>query len=222
MTYFDNDFIQFFKDLSANNEKEWFHSNKKRYENTIKKPFNTFLSDLISEIQKHDSSIKVEPKDCLGRINRDIRFSKDKTPYNLHYTAFVSSAGKKDKSIPGIYLRFTAEDIGIMAGSFGPEKEQLQQIRNYIQDHLDEFQGLYKDKTFGSTFGQITGDANKRIPAEFQSTFETEPLIANKQFYYVAKEKPALITSNNLVQKIMEYWHVAQPLNDFFHKALKS
>ena len=110
MKYFTSDFVEFFKDLAKNNQKEWFHENKKRYEASIKNPFTLFLKDLIAEIQKFDSELHIEPKDCILRINRDVRFSKDKTPYNLHYTAFISKGGKKDKSIPGFFLRFGVLD----------------------------------------------------------------------------------------------------------------
>jgi uncharacterized protein (TIGR02453 family) len=125
MKYFTSDFVEFFKDLAKNNHKEWFHQNKKRYELSVKNPFTLFLNDLITEIKKYDTTLEIEPKDCILRINKDIRFSKDKTPYNLHYTAFISKGGKKDKSIPGLFLRVSPEEIGIMAGCFGVSKEQL-------------------------------------------------------------------------------------------------
>ncbi len=222
MAYFNNDFVQFFKDLAANNHKDWFHANKKRYESSVKKPFEIFLLDLIAEIQKHDPSVQVEPKDCLGRINRDIRFSKDKTPYNLHYTAFVSRVGKKDKSVPGIYLRFSPEGIGVMAGSHGLDKEKLQNVRMAIKTNLTEFQKLTKSKPFVDTFGTIKGEENKRIPTEFQSTYEKEPLIAKKSFYYVSMLEAKLIISDELVSEIMKIWHVAQPMNQFLNQSLTS
>ena len=108
MQYFTEDFINFFKELAANNHKEWFHENKKRYESSVKKPFTVFVGKMIEEIQKVDADLMIEPKDCILRINRDIRFSKDKTPYNLHYTAFISRGGKKDKSIPGFFYSIFA------------------------------------------------------------------------------------------------------------------
>lgn len=102
MQYFTKDFLDFFKELSANNHKDWFHENKKRYESSVKKPFAAFLNDFFEEIRKHDTEFKVEAKDCIARINRDIRFAKDKTPYNTHYTAFASRGGKKTRT----YLEF--------------------------------------------------------------------------------------------------------------------
>ena len=221
MKYFTPDFIEFFKDLAKNNHKGWFHENKKRYETSVKNPFTIFLSDLIDEIQKFDKELNIEPKDCILRINKDVRFSKDKTPYNLSYTAFISYTGKKDKSIPGLFLRFSPEEIGIMAGCYGVSKEQLLGIRKTIQADLKQFKALYSDKELVSKFGSIQGEEHKRIPKEFQSTHLLEPLIAKKQFYLVAMRETELLTSDNLISVIMEYWHAARPLNNYLIKAIK-
>ena len=166
MQYFTEDFVAFFKDLGKNNHKEWFHENKKRYETSIKKPFETFVGAIITEIQKQDPALQIEPKDCILRINKDIRFSKDKTPYNLHYTAFISNGGRKDKSVPGIFLRFSPEMVGIMGGCFGPTKEQLQKIRTTIYKNPKEFTELIENTDFVQKFGEIRGEVMKRIPKE--------------------------------------------------------
>ena len=215
MKYFNSDFIDYFKDLSKNNNKEWFHQNKKRYEIGVKNPFVIFVNDLISEIRKYDTSINVEAKDCISRINRDIRFSKDKTPYNLHLNAFISKAGKKDKSIPGLYLRFSAEGVGVMVGCFGLSKQQLQNLRSTIQIDLNGFKNIYSNKELIDKFGLINGEKNKRIPKEFRGSIEDEPLIANKQFYMVSTKGPSIIMDNQLLRKLMDHWHIARPLNEY-------
>jgi uncharacterized protein (TIGR02453 family) len=221
MTYFTTDFTEFFKDLAANNHKEWFHKNKKRYETSVKKPFTLFLNDLILEIQKYDQKLILEPKDCILRINKDIRFSKDKTPYNLHYTAFISKGGKKNKSIPGLFLRFGPEEIGIMAGCYNLPKEQLLRIRNTIQSDIKHFKLLYSDKNLIGKFGQIQGEEHKRIPKQFKETFKEEPLIAKKQFYVVAIRQSKMIYNDNLINEMMAYWHAAKPLNDFLTNVIQ-
>lgn len=221
MQYFTSDFIDFFKELAANNNRDWFQENKKRYENSVKKPFNAFISDLITEIKKHDPELSVEPKDCILRINRDIRFSKDKTPYNLHYTALISRAGRKDKSIPGLYLRFSPEMVGIMGGCYGPSKEQLEAIRTEISNDLKRFQETISAKDFAEKFSGIIGEAHKRIPKELKEVAEEEPLIMNKQFYFMAEREPALITSENLLEEVMNYWHTMRPVNDYFAHSIQ-
>ncbi|WP_160114752.1 DUF2461 domain-containing protein [Aquimarina sp. AU474] len=221
MQYFTKDFIGFFKELAKNNNKDWFHQNKKRYETSVKEPFTYFVDALITKIQKYDSDLKIEPKDCILRIHRDIRFSKDKSPYNLHYTAFVSKAGKKDKSIPGIFIRCAPDMIGIMGGCFGPTKEQLLKIRTSIRNDPKEFKRLIENKDFVQRFGEIRGEAMKRIPKEWKEACEKEPLIAHKQFYFVGEEGSSLITSTTLMNEMMKYWKAMQPVNEYLTKVIQ-
>ncbi|MCK8523105.1 DUF2461 domain-containing protein [Aquimarina sp. D1M17] len=221
MQYFTNDFIDFFKALSSNNHKEWFHANKKRYELSIKQPFTLFVEAMIKEIQKEDQGLTVAPKDCILRIHRDVRFSKDKSPYNLHYTAFISNGGRKDKSIPGIFIRFSPEMIGIMGGCFGPSKEQLAKIRTTIAKEPKVFRSLIEDKKFSQKFGEIKGDIMKRIPKEWQESCKKEPLIAHKQFYFVAEASPDLIMSTHLLDTLMDYWRSMRPVNEYLTKAIQ-
>lgn len=220
MTYFTNDFVQFFKELANNNQKEWFHANKKRYESCVKKPFENFLSDLISEIRKEDPSLEIQPKDCVLRINRDLRFSKDKTPYNLHYSAVVSHKGRKDKSVPGLFLRFTPEEVGIMGGAYVLDKDQLHALRSHIAQHSTALKALTDNKSFTSKFGELKGEESKRMPVEFQESVKQIPLLSKKQFYFVAKRETDMITSENLLAEMMEYWYAADPINKFLTQVI--
>lgn len=214
MQYFTKEYIKFFRDLEENNQKEWFHANKKRYETHVRKPMIAFTADLITEMQKHDPELDPVPSKCLGRINRDIRFSKDKTPYNKHLFAHITK-GSREEPIPGIAYRFGGGDCGIMTGHYNPSKAQLNRIRKRISNNLSTFQKLKSDKKFVDKFGSIKGEFYKRIPTEIADIYEKEPLIANKQFYYASEKKADFITSQNLLSEIMEYWLAAKPLNDF-------
>ena len=90
MKYFSSDYLEFFKELAPNNNKDWFDKNRKRYIDSVKEPFKKFVTDLIQEISKVDDEVQIEAKDAIFRINRDIRFSKDKTPYKLNNSAIIS------------------------------------------------------------------------------------------------------------------------------------
>ncbi len=221
MNYFTPDFSKFFKDLAKNNNREWFHENKKRYEQSVKTPFHTFLGDLISEVQKQDKELALEPKDATMRINRDIRFSKDKTPYNLHYTCVVSQGGRKDKSIPGIYLRFSPEGLWLMGGCYNLDKGQLLNVRKAIAANPAKFRKVISDKEFVKEFGEIKGEAHKRVPPEFKEAASNESLILNKQFYFVKELPSDLIVSDQLMKTIMDLWHKARPVNEYLTKSMK-
>ena len=220
MQYFTEDYLNFFKELRKNNNRDWFHKQKKRYEVSVKNPFTHFITAVIEEIQKQQT-LNADAKDCILRINRDIRFSKDKTPYNLHQTAFVSSGGRKNKSIPGIFLRLSADMVGIMGGCYGPDKDQLVAIRKAIMQDGKPLHKIISSTSFKDKFGEVRGDKMKRIPKEYQPAAEDDPLIIHKQFYVMAEEDPAIITSENLLKIIMDYNQVLRPFNDYLVKAIQ-
>lgn len=221
MKYFSIDFTQFFKELAANNHKDWFDENRKRYEKEVKEPFKEFIAALIKEVQKDDRTIQIEPKDAIFRINRDIRFSKDKTPYKLHCSAVVTRGGKKDKTTPGIYVQLGPEDARIYGGAHMLDKDELYDIREYITQNLTKFNKIISNKAFTSTFGEIHGETNKVIPKEFKAAASKQPLIYNKSFYYYTKFDPDIIATDKLMPSLMEAYQAGKPMKDFLTKALR-
>ena len=220
MAHFSQDFIAFFKELAANNHKEWFDDNRKRYESTVKNPFKDFIQTMIERVREDDPSVRIEAKDAIMRINRDIRFSKDKTPYNTHVSAIISAGGRKDKSIPGIYLQLGAEDVRFYGGAHMVEKEQLADIRNAIADDLDGFDKLINSKDFKDKFGGLHGDKHKRLAPELKEAAEKQPLLFNKNFYYYTTFKPEIVTHDDFEQKIMDHYYAAKPVKEFLAKAM--
>lgn len=221
MSFFTTDFIDFFLELEQNNNKEWFHSQKTRYQSNVKKTFENFVNALIHEIGKQEP-LTVLPKDCILRINRDIRFAKDKTPYNLHVTAFISQGGRKDKSIPGFFIRLSPKMIGIMGGCFAIDKTQLASIRQSLIKDPEPLKSAIANPDFKSKFGGLKGDTMKRIPKEYQEVVKTEPLILNKQYYFMAELSPDLITSDQLLDICMDYFKAMKPVNDTLKKMMAS
>lgn len=221
MSYFNPAFIKFFKELSKNNNKEWFDANRKTYEKEVKEPFTVFVQEMINRIQKHEPDVNIKPSDAIMRVNKDIRFSKDKTPYNTHVAANISKFGKKDKSYPGMYFQFSFDKVMIYGGAYMLEVPALQKLRTHIAGNLNDFSAAYKDKKFIEKFGSILGEQHKRLPDEFKSVAEKEPLIANKQFYFAAELKPNVLTNNKLPDMLMDHYLSAKKLNEFLIKGLK-
>ena len=127
MKFFNPDFIDFFKELAANNHKDWFDLNRKRYEQSVKKPFAAFTQYMIDVIAKENSDFNdLLAKDCIFRINRDIRFSNDKTPYKTMSSAVIATGGKKSTAINGIYFEFSAEHVRVYGGIYEINKEEIQ------------------------------------------------------------------------------------------------
>ncbi|MEL6537771.1 MAG: DUF2461 domain-containing protein [Bacteroidota bacterium] len=214
MKYFTQEFILFFGELEENNTKEWFHANKKRYEAHVKKPMVTLVTDAVQALQELDHDIVIDPKKCIGRINRDIRFSADKTPYKIHSFAHISK-GEKADPLPAIAFQMGAKDFGIMSGFYNPPKERLKDIRANILRDPAKFRELYSHPDFADKYGTIKGEAIKRIPSEYKECFDTEPLITNKQFYYVREFTSDILLTDELLPTIIDYWQAARPMNAF-------
>ena len=223
MPYFTQKFNDFFKGLAANNHKDWFHENKKTYDKEVKKAFANFLTDLIKTIrEKHDPELDLEVKNAVFRINRDIRFSKDKTPYKMHVSAIVSNGGRKNMQIPGLYLQLGVGELWIGGGMYAPDKENLQLIREHIAANTEAVKKLLANKTFQKFYPKgIEGDKNKRIPKEFKEVAEIEPMVANKQFYFMATyDDEKLIQREDFLGWVMEHYEASMAWNQFFETAM--
>lgn len=221
MVYFEKDFLKFYHDLSQNNNTAWFNENRLRYENSVKKPFIAFVGDFINLIRNFEPDITLQPADAIFRINRDIRFSKDKTPYKTHSSAIISKYGRKDKCYPGIYFEFTFDKVMFYGGAWSVEPKILQKIRQNIANNLPEFKKAYKNKEFKNKFGSIQGEKAKKIPPELKSAAEEEPLIYNKQFYFGAELPAELILKDELIEVLLQHYLVSKELNDFLRSAFE-
>lgn len=224
MAYFTPNFNLFFKDLAKNNHKEWFHANKKTYLKEVKNPFYQFLQDLIAHIQTHhDPELFLEVKNAVFRINRDIRFSKDKSLYKLQVGAVVARGGRKNSQIPGLYIQFGVGEIWIGGGLYAPDKEHLYRVRKQIAAQPDKFKQLLQDADFQKTYGQLSGQQHKRIPKEFKAAFAHQPLIANKQFYFMKTyDDESIISREDLLEWVLKHYRAGLAINQFLMEAVVS
>lgn len=220
MAFFTPDYLNFFKELAANNNKEWFDANRKRYETVVRDPFKEFITLLIDALSKKDPSIDLQAKDAIFRINRDIRFSKDKTPYKLQNSALISKEGRKNKNYPGIYLEFGPEKLAFYGGIYMPDSKQTLKVRSFFKTQSRELESLLSDKNFKDNFGQIHGEKSKRIPKELQEAAMAQPLIMNKQWYYYKHLPPEIILGKDLLKTILDLDAKSEPMKEFLIRAI--
>lgn len=222
MAFFTQDYLDFFKELAANNNKEWFDLNRKRYESSVKKPFAEFVQHLIGRFAKIDARFKDLPaSSCIFRINRDIRFSKDKSPYKLMSSALVSHLGKKAGAMGGIYFELSPEAVRVYGGIYEPDKDTIYFVREGIANNAAEFSKLINDPAFMATYGEIRGERNKILPPEFKEPAESQPLIYNKQWYFMAEFPPEKALSADLDELLESCYLTNKPLEDFFNPYLQ-
>lgn len=218
MVYFEPDFLDFFKELAANNHKDWFDQNRERYHSVVREPFKVFVHDLIEQVRERDPKVTIEPKDAIFRINRDIRFAKNKMPYKNHVSAIVSRYGKSDKSYPGLYVQLEPEKVGIYGGLYRLTPQQTSDLRYAIAENLPVFEKLITAPKFRSVYGEIYGEKAKRIPKELKEKASKQPLIFNKSLYFYAELPAEVILSPKLMDIILQHYEVARPITQFIER----
>ena len=221
MTYLNKDSLAFLEDLKNNNNREWFNEHKKRYETTVKVPFENFVAALIDGLQPHFESLSISPKDAIFRIYRDVRFSTDKSPYKTKVSAIVSPGGRKNMTAPGLYIECSSDEFRVYSGLYQLDTKQLKNVRTHISYNMDTFNQLISEKNFVDTFGEIRGEKNKRLAPEFLEDAERQPLLYNKSFYYFATFKPEIVTNPNTVKTVTDTFLVAQPVSAFLYEGLE-
>jgi len=213
--------LDFLKDLAQNNNREWYHDNKKRYEKELKKPFENLVAAAITEVQKVDPEVNVPAKKAIFRIYRDTRFSKDKTPYKTHVSAIIGPGGTKNKMYPGFYLHVEPGMLMLGGGAYFLDTQSLYQVREFIMQNKNRFNTLITDPTFVTKYETLRGEQNKRLPKEMAAVAEEQPLLYNKQFYYMAELPPENVLREDFLDFMMEYYMAAKPMKDFLKEALK-
>lgn len=221
MNYFNPKFFKFFDELKKNNNREWFEKNRPTYENEVKKPFRKLVEDVTEKLAKDLPEINRDAGKAIFRVNRDIRFSKDKSPYKVNMAAVFSRTGTKDQDYPGFYMHFGADEIMVGGGKYFCTKEEIAKIRQEIYYNNADFKKLLNDKPFKEKFGTLQGDKNKVLEPDYKEFAKEQPLIANKQFWYYANLTRKDVTGDKLDSLVYSYFKAAYKMNRFLMEATK-
>ncbi len=213
-------YFNFFRDLTKNNAKTWFDENRSRYEHDVKRPFHAMVSAWITSVQSIEPTLHATPSDVIYRINRDIRFSADKTPYKVQMAAHLNLRGKKAMGFPGVYLEVGTAGGAIAAGSYMPNKEELPALRDLVLHEGADLRAAITDPLFKKLYGELLGEESKILPAEFREAVVREPLVRKKQFYVWATIPKSVFTSDSCIKTLTEYYRVAKTMNDVLARAL--
>ncbi|MFN8288322.1 MAG: DUF2461 domain-containing protein [Chitinophagales bacterium] len=215
MQYFTPAFFKFFDELKKNNNKEWFDKNKGRYEKDVKEPFKKLVENVSRKLVKDIPTMNTDASKAIFRINRDVRFSKDKSPYKVNVAAVLSPGGRKDEVYPGFYIHLGADEIMIGGGKYFCTKEDIAKIRQEIYYNNKQFSKLLNDKAFKEKWKTLQGDKSKILPPEYKEFLKEQPLIANKQFWYYANLSRKDVTGDKLDDLILSHFRAALKMNSF-------
>ena len=212
--------IDFLSNLSENNNRDWFNDNKKTFVK-LKEDFENFIQELIPKINEIDPTIgQVEAKNCVFRIYRDVRFSKNKAPYKTHFGAYIASGGRKSKTC-GYYMHIEPEQAFIAAGLYAPESSILKEIRYEIMDNTENFKKIIENKEFKKYYSGLVGEKLKTAPKGFPKDFKDLELIKFKSFEVVHSVDKDDVSLGNLEKHILDAIKVAVPYNRFFNKVIE-
>lgn len=213
------DLFKFLSELKENNNKEWFDANRERYKE-LRTHFTNYITLLINELTKLDPSLgTLDPKKTIFRINRDIRFSKDKSPYKTNMGAFISPGGK-NLNLAGYYFHVEPGASMVAGGIYMPPSRELKMIRQEIFENIAEFRSIIENKKFRDTFGEIYGEKLKTAPQGYPKDHPDIDLLRYKS-YTVAKEVPdSFLTSPDSLNEVMKIYRQMKPMNDFVNHVL--
>lgn len=215
--------IRFLQQLSKNNNKEWFDKNRSMYD-AAKKDFVEFIDNIIKQHGKNDPSIAaLQGKDCIFRINRDVRFSKDKSPYKKNIAASIDRGGKKS-IYAGYYIHIQPGESFVGGGLWMPMPDELRKVRQEIDYGFDEFKAITGNKKFKAIYGKLDESEEFKLSRPPKGYDESNPAIEYlklKSFIAIAPLKDEDITSKGLTKKVLDAFSAVQPLLNFINRAIE-
>lgn len=212
--------LHFLEGLKNNNHKEWMDQHRSEY-HECKGIFEELVNFLIMEIQQFDPSVVgVTPKQSIFRLNRDIRFSKDKSPYKTNFGAFISEDGKKSFK-PGYYLHMQPGNESFLAGGiYMPPGDILKKIRQEVDYNPTELKKIVSETSFKETFGEIQGEKLKTAPQGYSTDHPNIEFLKLKSYIVMHKLSDRQIKTPDFPQKVVEVFKVLRPFNEYLGVAI--
>ena len=209
-----NSTLLFLKDLHKNNNREWFNENKDRYR-AAHTNVADFVEVLIEEIGKFDEEIlKIDAKKTLFRIYRDVRFSKDKSPYKTNFGAGLGMG--KGNRISGYYLHIEPGKSFLAGGVYQPDTTVLKEIRKEISINSNEFLSILEQDEFRNNFrGLSVGQKLQRVPAGFEKDDPMAEFLKLKNFIVVHPVSNEALMKEDAAKNFAQIFKSIKPLNDF-------
>lgn len=205
--------FDFLKQLEANNNREWFTENKDQFK-SHEAEVKSFYGSVMENLNKHDQIEKMK----VFRIYRDVRFSKDKTPYKAHFAGSFSRAGAERRG--GYYLRLKPGETFIATGFWDPNKEDLLRIRKELEVDASDFREVITNSGFKKIWGKLQGDAVKTAPKGFDKEHQDIELIRQKQFIFVKNYTDKQVLSKDFMNEVDNSFKAIRPYFDLMSSIL--
>ncbi|HAH59210.1 MAG TPA: TIGR02453 family protein [Bacteroidales bacterium] len=213
--------LDYLKSLQQNNNREWFQANKAHYDEA-RVNFEQLLSGIIAGITGFDTSIGIaEPKECIFRIYRDVRFSPNKLPYKNHFGAYIAQGGRKSM-LPGYYIHIEPGASFAGGGMYQPDPVMLKKVRQEIYFNADEMHAIVNDTDFKRVFGSLSSeDSLKRPPRDFPKDFSHIHLLMHRSYIGSHHINDEAILAPEFSHNVSAIFKTLYPLNRFLRRAIE-
>jgi uncharacterized protein (TIGR02453 family) len=214
------EYIQFLSELNENNSKEWFDINRPRYKELNEK-FQIFVGEIIVEIGKYDETIKyLTPKDCTFRINRDVRFSANKSPYKTQTSAGFNQGGKSAYT-PGYYFQIDYDgNMMIAGGQWFIEAKDLYLFRTKVDSKADQLREVLANKDFVSKYKELKGEKLKTCPKGFSKDNPNLDLLVHKSLSSYYNQNVKGKTDDQIKKEILSGFKIINPLVQYTREVM--
>jgi uncharacterized protein (TIGR02453 family) len=219
---FTPELFSFLRDLRQNNDREWFKANRERYEQAVQEPALEFIGDfapLLHEISPHFLADPRPVGGSLFRIHRDVRFSKDKSPYKTNTGVHFRHELGRDVHAPGFYLHLAPREIFVAAGIWHPDSATLAKIRDRIVADPDRWTSVTRGAPFADVY-RIGGDSLKRAPAGYDPDHPLIDDLKRKDFVGVAELDEETVTADGFLDEYAGICRAAAPFVAFLCEAV--
>lgn len=212
--------LTFLRSLARNNNREWFNTNKKLYQESLEL-FREFAGRLLSGMVTFDPSLgDLDPKETIFRIYKDIRFSKDKSPYKTHFGCWMTKGGRKSTDA-GYYFHLEPDNTFMAAGVYMPPREQLNLIRQEIVFNPDAYLKIIQDPAIRNGYERAgREDMLKKGPAGFPKDFEQMEEIRYKHYIFSKNYKESDILTTDFHHRVVKDFQGLLPLVSYLNHAM--
>jgi uncharacterized protein (TIGR02453 family) len=208
--------LDFLNDLSQNNNREWFTASRPRYD-AAKKELETVVGQLLNKVAEFENLPNTQPKDCIFRINRDVRFSKNKAPYKNNLSAAIGPGGRHSGRVD-FYFQIQPNGESLLgAGMWSPTPPQLAAFRQEIDFNPSRLTNIIHDADFRHYFPEIWGESLKKTPKGYTEDHANADLLKRKQLFFMHKFTDAEVVSPDFVENIRNGYRLIKPYCDFLN-----
>lgn len=212
--------FQFLKGIKQNNNRDWLEANRPLYE-ASKKEMEALTAAMLKELIPFEPRFAATtPKSCLFRLNRDVRFSADKSPYKTAFGSYMSPNGKNAYH-GGYYLHIEPGNCFMAAGVWMPQGETIAKIRQEIDYNAADLEKIISNKSFKTTFPKIEGEQLKKAPKGYDPSHPAIDLLRYKSWTVSHKFDQTDLLENDFSKQFGKIAKLAKPFNDFFTLAIE-